>query len=331
MPDQHITAAFRQFDTDNSGDIDSNELLPALKLLGLNTDGAGAAQVLRKYSAGSKGLKLTQFEQLVKDLEKYQGGASPIRRTSVAKDAIDPKVRDAFKAFDKDDSGDIDLTELQAALKFLGMAASEAQARAVLRRYDVNRKSDTLDIFEFDRLVKDLNKFSGGSSGGGGLSGGGVDQRIRDAFKAFDADRSGDIDASELKEALAYLGMETSASQAREVLARYDSDRNRTLDLAEFAKVVTDVQAHVSKSAARPTGGASGVAIEARVRQAFETFDTNRDGGIDARELREALAQLGMKGDHEQARQLIARYDTQLRDAKLDLHEFNALVQDILA
>ena len=79
-----------------AGGIDEAELLPALAQLGMKTDGSGAQKILQKYAGpGSrrKSLMLPDFERLVKDLEQFQGATSPIRKTAVARTAIDPKVR----------------------------------------------------------------------------------------------------------------------------------------------------------------------------------------------------------------------------------------------
>ena len=50
-----------------------------------------------------------------------------------------------------------------------------------------------------------------------------MESAVRDAFSAFDTDRSGDIDASELRAALRQLGMQADGQQAAAVLQRYDS------------------------------------------------------------------------------------------------------------
>lgn len=65
-----------------------------------------------------------------------------------------------------------------------------SQAADVLRRYDVNAKDGTLDLFEFDRLVRDLNKFQGGTGAAAGAGTAHADPRIHDAFIKFDTDRS---------------------------------------------------------------------------------------------------------------------------------------------
>ena len=105
------SAAFEAFDTDGSGGIDKNELVAALKQLGMDTNANGAQAIVSKYAGpGVREIALDQFERLVRDLETFQG-RSPIRRTSHAKAQIDPKIRAAFEQFDTDRSGDIDVRE----------------------------------------------------------------------------------------------------------------------------------------------------------------------------------------------------------------------------
>ena len=53
----------------------------------------------------------------------------------------------AFDRFDGDRSGGIDVTELRAALEFLGVAVSSDQATNILRHYD-DYPDQTLDVKE---------------------------------------------------------------------------------------------------------------------------------------------------------------------------------------
>ena len=247
--------------------------------------------------------------------------------------SIEPKVKKAFETFDKNGDGSIDADELREALKYLGLNASAAQTREVLERYDTSLRDGKLELGEFARLVQDLNSFTGG---------GGIEPKVKKAFETFDKNGDGSIDADELREALKYLGLNASAAQTREVLERYDTSlRDGKLELGEFARLVQDLNSFTGgggarASAAQPTGDVSAGAgsapsIDPRVRQIFEIFDSNGDGGLDARELRLALDRLGMGADAEQARRLIGRYDTQLVDGKLDVFEFHTLVQDLAA
>ena len=54
------------------------------------------------------------------------------------------------------------------------------------------------------------------------------------AFDFFDANRSGYIDARELRVALGKLGIDVSTRGSYETLRHYDTDSNRRLDIKEF-------------------------------------------------------------------------------------------------
>ena len=334
--DPNIRTAFMSFDLDNSGGIDKNELVEALQHLGMSSNSARAQQIINKYAgAGVREINLAQFGKLVRDLEKFQGGSTPILRTKYAYSQIDPKITAAFEAFDTDRSGGIDENELLSALYQLGMQATAASAREVMRKYDTVNKDGTLDIFEFDCLVRDLNAFRGGAPIGHGNNGGGggrVEPRIQAAFDRFDTDGNHYIDQYELQLALKELGMDASAAQVRKVLTKYD-DRNvdGRLDVYEFERLVNGhVDDHVGFQG-RSGGGTyvDPAKIDARVRSAFERFDTDRNGSIDAHELRSALHHLGVEADSEQSERVLRRYDPD-RTGGIELREFARLVADLI-
>lgn len=62
-------------------------------------------------------------------------------------------------------------------------------------------------------------------------------------FNQFDVDGSGGIDATELRDALAALGLSVMDSEQCEyMLRKYDNDRGATLDLEEFEQLVNDMR-----------------------------------------------------------------------------------------
>eukprot|EP00900_Chrysochromulina_parva_P012958 jgi/Chrpa1/21663/Chrysochromulina_OHIO_Genome00005344-RA len=81
-------------------------------------------------------------------------------------------------------------------------------------------------------------------------------------------------------------------------------------------------------SCLRGLTGAAALPSES-VKKAFETFDRNGNGSLDADELRSALAYIGFNTSAAHTREMLARYDTSLRDGKLDLNEFARLVYDL--
>lgn len=67
-------------------------------------------------------------------------------------------------------------------------------------------------------------------------------QEIREVFAKFDVDGSGDVDASELRDALKELGLKLDGEQVDYMLRKYDNNRGATLDIEEFAQLVQDLR-----------------------------------------------------------------------------------------
>lgn len=64
-------------------------------------------------------------------------------------------VQRTFDRYDEDESGDIDKTELKAALEDLGLEVSRGKVKAIMKKY-CKKGTDSLDIDTFDVLVNDL-------------------------------------------------------------------------------------------------------------------------------------------------------------------------------
>lgn len=61
---------------------------------------------------------------------------------------------------------------------------------------------------------------------------------IRDMFRSFDADGSGEISYSEFKDGLAGLGVELTIPEFERLVTYVDNDRNGTIDYSEFAQLL---------------------------------------------------------------------------------------------
>ena len=68
-----------------------------------------------------------------------------------------------------------------------------------------------------------------------------VPEKVQKTFDAFDADGSGDIDFSELRQALAQMGMDGDRKATAVLLRRYDSDGGG-LSIQEFTMLVADIE-----------------------------------------------------------------------------------------
>ena len=324
-----IEAAFHQFDTDRSGSIDASELRSALAVLGINaasTKESGA--ILSQYDAScTRELSLTEFARLVRDIQQFNTGQqqapaqpppAPVARVPSAQEVsaqgISQEVREAFVHFDADGSGHIDARELQAALVRLGLPATASETVAVMRQYDASQTKG-LDLNEFNRLVLDARKFKGESDRASTM-----ETQIRRAFEQFDTDRSGDLSALELRRALEKLGLSTTMQQSNAILKQYDSGGTKRLTLDEFTRLARDVLKFEEAEQGVPPN----------VRTAFEMFDKDRSGDIDAAELRAALQSLGVPMETlTEAASLLNIYDAN-RSARLSLFEFSQLCTEVL-
>ena len=97
-------------------------------------------------------------------------------------------------------------------------------------------------------------------------------------FARYDRDRSGSIDAQELRTALRELGLNADATQAASILARFDADRSDQLELGEFKQLVKEMRRfalagaqsggaptrHEPREAAKAAAGEEAAAAEAK-------------------------------------------------------------------
>ena len=66
-------------------------------------------------------------------------------------------------------------------------------------------------------------------------------QDVRAAFAQFDRDGNGNLDAGEIRLALANLGIVATRAEAVAVLTKYDIDRSGGIDVTEFTKIFDDL------------------------------------------------------------------------------------------
>ncbi|GFR46896.1 hypothetical protein Agub_g8540, partial [Astrephomene gubernaculifera] len=124
-------------------------------------------------------------------------------------------LRRWFSKVDKDNSGHITATELQAALSEGGLNFSLGTVAAIIRQCD-STGSGTITFSEFERLHVFL-------------------ATVQDTFGQLRADqRSGRVPLEEVARGLASFGYEFEPSVQRALFARFDPLRAGSLGLQEF-------------------------------------------------------------------------------------------------
>ena len=119
---------------------------------------------------------------------------------------------------------------------------------------------------------------------------------IKEAFDIFDDDKSGSIDISELKAAMANLGLDSKNAQVSQMVNDLDADGSGSIDFEEFLNMLT---AKVAKKETR-----------ADVEKVFRLFDEKKTGKIGLRNLREVALEIGEQMTDEELLKMIERADS---------------------
>jgi Ca2+-binding EF-hand superfamily protein len=104
-------------------------------------------------------------------------------------------------------------------------------------------------------------------------------------------------------------------------MRRYDDDRSGVLELAEFRKLVKELRAYTEGD---DSGG------DDEVDRAFRRADADGSGDIDVLELKDALRDLGIDTNTDQARTVMRKYDSD-GSGRIEQKEFRAMYKEIKA
>ncbi|XP_016897572.1 calcium-binding mitochondrial carrier protein SCaMC-1-like [Cynoglossus semilaevis] len=122
--------------------------------------------------------------------------------------------QDLFEKLDTNKDGKVDVAELREGLKAMGIFRQGA-AQKIVSSGDQN-KDGCLDFGEFTRYLKDHEK------------------QLRLTFKSLDRNNDGRIDATEIQQSLAELGMDISREDAQKILHSMDIDGSMMVDWNEW-------------------------------------------------------------------------------------------------
>eukprot|EP00435_Cladocopium_sp_Y103_P047999 s549_g14.t1 len=190
--------------------------------------------------------------------------------------------RDAFQKFDEDGSDSIDMGELQNVIKTLGYTMTKATIMEIkqkaFKRTDLDDMcartssevldSDSMDYDSFVHFMMMLQQSDGFSAA--------EVQEIKETFRKFDEDGSGDIDVCELSDMLRFQGHAASIDEVRRLHSRVDFNGSGALDVAEFIRFMRLYREEMLES----------------VRQAFDTLKDTSSGLLNPERLPLAINQL---------------------------------------
>eukprot|EP00611_Tribonema_gayanum_P008451 TRINITY_DN179_c0_g1_i1.p1 TRINITY_DN179_c0_g1~~TRINITY_DN179_c0_g1_i1.p1 ORF type:complete len:152 (-),score=63.97 TRINITY_DN179_c0_g1_i1:386-841(-) len=128
---------------------------------------------------------------------------------------------EAFKNFDKDGNGEIDLKELGIVMRSLGYSPTDKQLRDMLQQVD----EDGNGVITFNEFVEMMRRCELSTD---------FELEIKGAFEFFDKDGSGDITPEELASIMRGLGANLSDQEIELLVREADANGDGAIDLHEF-------------------------------------------------------------------------------------------------
>jgi Ca2+-binding EF-hand superfamily protein len=136
---------------------------------------------------------------------------------------------------------------------------------------------------------------------------------IKEAFDLFDSDKSGEIDTSELKQALNNLGIDAKNQTLQNMINDIDKNASGTIDFDEFIEMMT---AKMSDKDTRED-----------LEKVFRLFigDDDKADKIELKHLRRVAKELNENMSDDELQEMINRADTD-KDGKVSFEEFYAIM-----
>lgn len=134
----------------------------------------------------------------------------------------------------------------------------------------------------------------------------------RVVFEKYDADGSGAVDKKELQAVFAECGQSLTDEECGELMTEFDTDGNGELEFKEFL-------AMMSKLVAGPTN-------TELIDEMFSLFDKNKDGFIDADEVKTMMKEVGQSLTSADARKMVDEGAA----GKLDRAAFKVLCAQVI-
>merc|ERR1712018_896821 len=133
--------------------------------------------------------------------------------------------QEAFTVFDKNQDGTITTKELSTVMRSLGQNPTDAEVQDMINEVDVDG-SGAIEFPEFCvMMVKKMQETD-------------TENEIREAYRVFDKERTGMIEASEMRMIFSALPDKLSAEEIDEMLTTADKDGNGAFSYDEFRLMI---------------------------------------------------------------------------------------------
>lgn len=266
-----VKAAFKRFDTNGDGQISRDELKNGMRL--------GEADLDVVFSIGDLDgdgeINSGEFVRVM-----CPSSATALARFRNSFSAIEDVIS-AFASIDLNNDGALTKDELAKGMNSYGKQFTAEEINSVFSLADVNSDGE-INYSEFVSMMfpaaaTALAKFRKTHPSL---------KNAKDAFDQYDIDGDGEITYSEL---VAGMGGEFTANEINAIFAMGDCNQDGKISFLEFAKIMSPVACDALSKFWK--------AFEniLSVRQAFQKFDSDRDGQISRQEIIHGMSSVGLK------------------------------------
>ncbi|XP_053382127.1 calmodulin-beta-like isoform X2 [Mercenaria mercenaria] len=156
--------------------------------------------------------------------------ASGKRNKESQERTMEKEIRELFRLFDTNNDRSISAQELGKAMRFLGMSPTQQEVSYAMTTLDVNGNG-RIEFQEFYSFMQaEMSKISDGDYTN-------KEEVIRSAFRTFDKDGNGFIEAKELRIAMKKLGESLTDKELEDMMKQADVDGDGKINYEEFVKM----------------------------------------------------------------------------------------------
>jgi len=360
--DQSLRDLFEKLDKNGDKKVTAVELRKGLKDLGFRLDDDEVRDIIKYCDVDGDGeISYLEFESFVESPECKDADVQDVldRLREIAEGqggSIAKRIEEMFEDLDEDLSGDVDADEFHDGLRGLGLTLTVKEAEDITKRFPSTGKNavgpkgpriryrdfvaavrgkapasheakdsqgDRTATYAVRKLAEEVERCSRTKQGDLDLAG---------CFRDLDADGSGTLDRTEIRDALDRVGVQLSRKELVEVMEFFGTNANGEVPYEDFvafalkqdpatARIATKVRNEIERLAER-----DGRAPD--YRGAFRELDDDDSGELDQDEFRSAMRNLGLRLSSAELRQLVNLFDAD-GDGVVSYREFIDFVEKI--
>lgn len=347
-----LMAEFESADRSRSGELERGEFGKCLARFGFKLSRAEERDLTDSIGEGRSGIDYRDFIAAVEsEMSKDQQSDDILIRLQKRLSRDEKNGHDLMEAFERMDrsgDGEIDIDELEAGMRRIGIPMERDESKRIVQKFSVRGNSikykdfvramsgkgaDATDSVPqiLDRLQRIIERRAGSAASAA--------REMKETFTDFDKNGNGSISKLEFMDAMSALKVDVTRDETAAIFGKYDVNGDGDIDYSEFLRVlgatsqpsrdapasgradrssVEKIADRIRRSIEDHLG--SGTRTARRVKETFEDIDRNRNGSVDKGEFKEAMKILRVEMDRDDVDDLFEFYD-QDRNG-LDYSEF---------